>query len=346
MLDRLTEVKAIVVWHADRLHRQPIELEHCVELVRKNDVKTHAVKGGETSPRRRACCRPASLDSLLVTSRRTRAIGSSASMSSPLSRVVGGEVLAPLAGMPWTVNWCSTPRRPRWSVRQCMMSLLVVVSAPSSRLHRLGVERRRRSTTGKGSAWTYATLRQILMRPRNAGLSVLRGEIADKLQAQPIVNEDVWRAVCFILKDPSRRRSQNNKARHLLAGIAQCHCGNRAGCEASADRCTGYRLCRGLTHWQTALRRHCQVGGRHCGDGTADDRSADAAGRPTASLLVPDADVMETAEAKEWMSLPIDDRRDFVRAGFNFILLPHRNGSPRVFDRGTVLAVPNHCRGC
>lgn len=40
-----------------------------------------------------------------------------------------------------------------------------------------------------------------------------------------IVSENVWRGVCAVLSDQSRRRSQSNKAVHLLAGIAQCHCG-------------------------------------------------------------------------------------------------------------------------
>lgn len=46
MLARLSEVSAILIWHSDRLHRRPIELEHYVELVRKHRVATQAHKGG------------------------------------------------------------------------------------------------------------------------------------------------------------------------------------------------------------------------------------------------------------------------------------------------------------
>ncbi|GAA2141647.1 recombinase family protein [Arthrobacter humicola] len=79
--------------------------------------------------------------------------------------------------------------------------------------------------TTRGNQWGYAQLAQALERPRNAGLADLHGEIVGPSTFPAIVSENVWRGVCAVLSDPSRRRSQSNKAVHLLAGIAQCHCG-------------------------------------------------------------------------------------------------------------------------
>lgn len=79
--------------------------------------------------------------------------------------------------------------------------------------------------TSVGKPWGHAQLRQMLLRPRNAGLADWKGEIVGPSTFPALVSEDVWRAVVSILTDPRRRRSQSNKARHLLSGIAQCHCG-------------------------------------------------------------------------------------------------------------------------
>ena len=77
-------------------------------------------------------------------------------------------------------------------------------------------------TTSTGRRWVYASLRQVLTRARNAGLIELNGEIVGRSTWPAIVSEDEWRGVCALLLDPARRRSQSNRARHLLAGIAVC----------------------------------------------------------------------------------------------------------------------------
>jgi hypothetical protein len=79
--------------------------------------------------------------------------------------------------------------------------------------------------TSAGNTWTFTQVRQVLLRPRNAGLADWKGEIVGPSEFPAIVSEDVWRAAVATLRDPARRRSQSNKAKYLLAGIARCHCG-------------------------------------------------------------------------------------------------------------------------
>jgi len=76
--------------------------------------------------------------------------------------------------------------------------------------------------TTTGRRWTYASLRQMLRRPRNAGLSSLKGEILGPSVMPAIVSEPDWRQVCALLEDPARRMSNSNRARWLLAGLARC----------------------------------------------------------------------------------------------------------------------------
>lgn len=84
--------------------------------------------------------------------------------------------------------------------------------------------------TTLGKPWTYTTLRQALLRDRNTGRFTVtvgkgKGRTTHVAECPAIISEDDHAAVQRLLTDKSRRRSQSNKARHLLAGIAQCHCG-------------------------------------------------------------------------------------------------------------------------
>jgi hypothetical protein len=69
--------------------------------------------------------------------------------------------------------------------------------------------------------WTYATLRQVLMRKRNIGLLEYQGDtFPGKWPA--IVPEDEYRAVCAILQDGTRRKSISNATRWLGSGLYLC----------------------------------------------------------------------------------------------------------------------------
>jgi DNA invertase Pin-like site-specific DNA recombinase len=74
------------------------------------------------------------------------------------------------------------------------------------------------------NAWKRASIREILLNPRIAGLSVYRGEIVGKGEWAPLVPEETWRAVSAILQDPARKPPRG--VRTLLGGLAICPCGN------------------------------------------------------------------------------------------------------------------------
>jgi DNA invertase Pin-like site-specific DNA recombinase len=80
-----------------------------------------------------------------------------------------------------------------------------------------------------GVAMTAATWRDILCRPRNAGLAVYRGEVLEDVVLEgvdeehpPIVPVETWRAVVAVLTDPHRRTSPGPAARWLGTGIYLC----------------------------------------------------------------------------------------------------------------------------
>lgn len=215
------EVDAVLCWHPDRLHRRPVELEAYIDACRAGGTLTHTVKAGEMD---------LSTDSGQLIA---RMLGAAARYESDTkaTRIRRASEQATRAG-----KWTGGTRPFGWTITGGTPELHPVESKALAdacvrvlRGDSLGSIIRELNdkgiTTTRGNHWSYATLAQALERPRNAGLADLRGEIVGPSTFPAIVSENVWRGVCAVLGDPSRRRSQSNKAVHLLAGIAQCHCG-------------------------------------------------------------------------------------------------------------------------
>lgn len=215
------EVDAVLCWQIDRITRRPVELEAYMEACSEGKAVTHTVRMGEID---------LSTESGQMIA---RMLGAAARFESDIkaARIRRAVEQATRAG-----KWTGGTRPFGWTVTDGTPELHPVESEALAdactrvlRGDSLGSIIRdineRGLTTTRGKAWGYAQLAQALERPRNAGLADYHGEIVGASTFPAIVTENVWRGVCAVLRDPSRRRSQSNKAVHLLAGIAQCHCG-------------------------------------------------------------------------------------------------------------------------
>lgn len=80
------------------------------------------------------------------------------------------------------------------------------------------------TATGK-SKWTDRVLRDVLLRPRNAGYWVHRGEIMGRGSWRPIIDESVWLALVELLTDESRVSQPGPKHQYLGSALYQCNCG-------------------------------------------------------------------------------------------------------------------------
>lgn len=87
--------------------------------------------------------------------------------------------------------------------------------------------------------WNRESVRAILVNPAIAAQSVYKGEIVGSGDWQPIVREDVWKAVTGILTDPSRKPPKG--VRTLLGGLAKCSCGNVISGNPTTTGRPGYR---------------------------------------------------------------------------------------------------------
>lgn len=212
-------VDVVLAWHEDRLHRSPRELEDYIDACAPREVATMFVQAGE-------------LDLATASGRMTARIRGAvarAESEHKAERVNRAQRQAAEAG-----KWLGGRRPFGWNVelgggatvneaeaaevRRACDAVLAGASLGgiAADLNARGV----RTVTGRH--WQATTLRQVLRRPRNAGLSVLRGELMGASAWPPLVSETTWRGVCAVLNDAGRRSGTTNRVRHLLAGIAVC----------------------------------------------------------------------------------------------------------------------------
>jgi DNA invertase Pin-like site-specific DNA recombinase len=84
-------------------------------------------------------------------------------------------------------------------------------------------------TPGRGARWNSTTLKQLLLRPSLAGLTVHRGQVVGRAPADSprVIDEDTHERIKAVLTDPVRRTAPHGRApKYLLGGIARCgRCG-------------------------------------------------------------------------------------------------------------------------
>lgn len=78
------------------------------------------------------------------------------------------------------------------------------------------------TASGK-TTWTASALRDVLLRPRNAGIAVYQGKEIGKTSWSAIVPEEMWRALKALLTDPSRKTNGGAHAvKWLGSGLYVC----------------------------------------------------------------------------------------------------------------------------
>lgn len=221
------EIDAVLAWHTDRLHRSPRELEDYIALCERRGISTRTVTAGEldlSTPNGRAAARTLGAWARAESEHKSERIRRKHEQSAMAGRWRGG-------GRPfgWDVaaDGSATLNEAEAAiVRDAAAAILSGVSLGSiiADLNGRGV------MTSRGKRWAYTQLRQVLERPRNAGHSELRGEIVGKSTWPAILDDETWRAVVALLRNPARRKSQSNRVRHLLSGIAVCGGGTDGDC--------------------------------------------------------------------------------------------------------------------
>lgn len=100
------------------------------------------------------------------------------------------------------------------------------------------------------SRWSRTTVRGMLTNPRYAARVVYQGQVtATPGVWEPIIDDDLFDTVQGILSDPRRMKNGGQTARrHILSGIAHCHCGGLERGQGYAYVCADCGLSKAVAH--------------------------------------------------------------------------------------------------
>jgi DNA invertase Pin-like site-specific DNA recombinase len=231
MLDEIDTgtVDAVVVYHADRLHRHPRELEDFIDLCQRTKTKIATVSGdldlstheGQLLARiTGAVARKESDDKSRRIRRKHEELAAAGKPSGGGTR-------------PYGFDPDKRTIRPDEAevIRDCARRVLAGDSLRSIciDLNERGV------TTATGKEWKSQSLRRMLMSPRISGQREHRGEIVAKAEWPAIITPRQTQQLQAKLRDPARRTNRASR-RYLLTQLLRCsHCGAMLVARPRAD---------------------------------------------------------------------------------------------------------------
>jgi site-specific DNA recombinase len=218
MLEALRQGLAQVVtaWHTDRIHRSPIELEEYIDICEPRGIVTHTVQTGP-------------LDLATPAGRMiARQLGALARYESELkaARQVAKKIELANDG-----KYRGGPRPYGWEsdgVTQVPTEIEVLKDMGPRALAGEGLQGLANELnlagkfTSTGKPWTGKSLKDVLLRARNAGLIERHGEITGDAVWSGVYTAEFLRALRAKLTDPGRRNSASTALRWLGAGLYLC----------------------------------------------------------------------------------------------------------------------------
>jgi DNA invertase Pin-like site-specific DNA recombinase len=209
-------ITALVVWDVDRLTRKPRELEDIIDLADTTGLQLASV-GGEidlSTPQGRLTARIKGSVARHETDQSSRRIkrkfDANASEGKPHGTVSYG----------WDrVDKADVLNPEQADIIRGVAKRLLEGESLRSIVKSLNAEGR---LSPKGMPWESTTLRQIMLRDRNAGLRVHRGQVVGKGVWEAIYDEDTHVRIKTLLTDPNRRSAKGNTRKHLGTGLYRC----------------------------------------------------------------------------------------------------------------------------
>lgn len=207
---------AVMVWHMDRLHRRPIELERFFEVCTRAGVTDVVTLFGDTDL--------TNGDGLLM----ARLLAAVAANESDAKRRRGARKALeiaqsgkPMMGGPRPFGFLDdrVTHHPVEApiIRQVAERALAgeTLTSLTSWLQEQGI------TTVGGKPWRTTTVRQFLTNPRTWGRRVHQGKEIGPAIWEPIITPEQGERLRRILLDPARRTNRSAR-RYLLSGMLRC----------------------------------------------------------------------------------------------------------------------------
>jgi site-specific DNA recombinase len=236
------ELDAVVAWHADRLHRSPMELEEFIALCEEHRVRVETVQAGHvdmSSPSGRAIARTLGAWARFESEHKAERIKRKAQELAQAGKVGGGGTRP--------FGYEADRRTVRESEAAVVRDLAARFLAGESLgsltkwLNGSGVP----SVAGRG--WSIQTVRRLLMSARIGGQREHHGQIVAPAEWPAIVTPEQTARIRAVLADPARKTSRAAR-RYLLAGMLRCHkCGTTMVARPREDGSRRY-VCPGPPH--------------------------------------------------------------------------------------------------
>jgi site-specific DNA recombinase len=223
----------VLCWHTDRLHRSNSELEDYINVVEPREITTETVKAGMidlNTPVGRMVARQLCTIARYESEHRAERVGLARQRQARQGKFGGGR--RPYGFEADGVMVIGNEAAVIEKMADAVMTGVPLRSIARD-LRKLGIP------TASGTQWTPEGVRDVLLRPRNAGFMVHRettrrrkvytdDDIVGKAPWEPILDEEVWRSVVAKLTDPDRRTNfaPGPAPCWLGSGIYRCPCGS------------------------------------------------------------------------------------------------------------------------
>jgi site-specific DNA recombinase len=226
------EIDVVVVWSVDRLYRRPADLEGLVDSL--GEVPVVAVKSGDvdlSTADGRLVARLLGAAAAHESEKRGERVARAAAQRAQEGRYGGGR-----RRMGYSTDATELVLDEADAVREAYERVVA-----GGTLESIVRDWRKRFGTGTlGGEITGVQVRDILLRPMNAGIAVYKGAEVGRTALPAIVDEETWRTARAILTDPARRTTRGRPPRSLLAPVLRCgFCGGRIGSHTRDRRSNG-----------------------------------------------------------------------------------------------------------
>lgn len=215
---RSGRIDVVVAWHPDRLHRQLRELVPFIDLVDKFGVHVETVQAGRydlSTPAGRMNAKITGSVAEYESEHKSARIRAKLEQNAAGGRHHGGS--RPFG---WADDRVGLDPAEAKVVQEAARLLLSgeTVRGIARLLNEAGYK------TSTGREWRDVGVREMLLRPRNAGIRVHHGEeVTARGQWEPILAVEDYRQIQAILNAPGRRTNPGKDGRvHLLSGLARC----------------------------------------------------------------------------------------------------------------------------
>ncbi|NJP73060.1 recombinase family protein [Streptomyces sp. C1-2] len=234
----------VVAWHNDRLHRSPLELEEYIDISERHGVSTHTVQAGHldlSTPSGRMTARIHGAVARHESEHKAERVAR-ARQQKALTGEWGGGIRPFGWGVATGETRGVTDRQSGEERQEPVLDMNQVLPEEAAALQHgtdsilAGGSIRgwtkwladKGFTTTRGNPISTTDARAMLLRPRNAGIAVYKGEEIGRGQWEAIVPEEKFRAVVAILTDPGRRVTPGNSPKWLGSLLYRC---GRNACE-------------------------------------------------------------------------------------------------------------------